>query len=211
MVPAPKAPQARGSGDMAVDRLRLQPGEQVVVDMLPSAFWTMGKYIITLGLWAVWRSKHHFVLTNQRVHAYKGIVSKDEKLVPLAGIQDVSLSRSVLRGGYVALSSAGGALSIQRIGPLTRENARVFADAITERIQQGGDGLGAPSAPPPPSGLSGLPPMPPGTPAQWAADPSRQSGLRYWDGQRWTEHVSAGAEEPAAAAPPPPPPPPTAS
>jgi Protein of unknown function (DUF2510) len=24
---------------------------------------------------------------------------------------------------------------------------------------------------------------------RWFADPSRQHGLRYWDGQRWTGHV----------------------
>ncbi|HKO85810.1 MAG TPA: DUF2510 domain-containing protein, partial [Actinomycetota bacterium] len=24
----------------------------------------------------------------------------------------------------------------------------------------------------------------------WLADPSRRHELRYWDGQRWTEHVS---------------------
>jgi Protein of unknown function (DUF2510) len=27
-------------------------------------------------------------------------------------------------------------------------------------------------------------------PAGWFADPGRQHELRYWDGQRWTEHVS---------------------
>jgi Superinfection immunity protein/Protein of unknown function (DUF2510) len=26
--------------------------------------------------------------------------------------------------------------------------------------------------------------------AQWAADPFRRHQLRYWDGQRWTDHVS---------------------
>jgi len=126
--------------------LRLQQGETVVLDVLPSAFWTIGKYICTLGLWAIWRSRHHFVLTNQRVLVLQGIVSKGEKSVPLSRIQDVTLSRSILSGGQVALSSAGGSLSIQRIGPLTREAAREFADAIGERIHQGGDGLSAADA-----------------------------------------------------------------
>jgi hypothetical protein len=27
-------------------------------------------------------------------------------------------------------------------------------------------------------------------PAGWFADPGRRHQLRYWDGQRWTEHVS---------------------
>jgi len=123
--------------------LRLQQGETVVLDVLPSSFWTIGKYIFTLGLWAIWRSRHHFVLTNQRVLVFQGIVSKGEKSVPLSRIQDVALSRSILAGGHVALSSAGGTLSIQRIGPLTRESAREFADAIGERIHHSGDGVSA--------------------------------------------------------------------
>lgn len=95
------------------------------------------------------------------------------------------------------MSSAGGALSIQRIGPLTRENARVFADAITDRIRHG-DGLGGA----PPTQTSGWPPMPPGTAAQWAPDPSGQAELRYWDGQRWTDHVSSAQETSASGAEP---------
>lgn len=33
-------------------------------------------------------------------------------------------------------------------------------------------------------------PDPPSVPAQWAPDPSRAHQLRWWDGYRWTEHVS---------------------
>ena len=29
-----------------------------------------------------------------------------------------------------------------------------------------------------------------GPPAAWYADPGGSGGLRYWDGQRWTEHVT---------------------
>jgi len=35
-------------------------------------------------------------------------------------------------------------------------------------------------------------PPPPPTPAQWAADPIGRHQHRYWDGSRWTEHVSDG-------------------
>ena len=34
------------------------------------------------------------------------------------------------------------------------------------------------------------PPMPPGTnPARWMPDPSGEYRLRWWDGQRWTDHT----------------------
>ncbi len=52
-------------------------------------------------------------------------------------------------------------------------------------------------APGPPS-----PATPAATAAGWYADPWGSSGLRYWDGRAWTEHVAA---HPAMAAPPAPP------
>ena len=47
-----------------------------------------------------------------------------------------------------------------------------------------------------------------GPPAAWYADPGGSGGLRYWDGYRWTEHVTAPAPPaapggfPGAAGPP---------
>ena len=32
-------------------------------------------------------------------------------------------------------------------------------------------------------------------PAQWAADPTGRYELRYWDGSRWTEHVSRAGQQ----------------
>lgn len=34
---------------------------------------------------------------------------------------------------------------------------------------------------------------PAGPPAGWYADPNGQPVHRWWDGQRWTEHVSSGS------------------
>lgn len=32
-------------------------------------------------------------------------------------------------------------------------------------------------------------------PANWYADPSGRFELRYWDGQKWTEHVARGGQQ----------------
>ena len=48
-------------------------------------------------------------------------------------------------------------------------------------------------------------------PAAWVADPTRRHEARYWDGERWTEHVSDAGVSGADPLPPPPrpvPPPP---
>jgi hypothetical protein len=34
------------------------------------------------------------------------------------------------------------------------------------------------------------PPLPPGTPAQWERDPFDRNVMRYWDGDRWTDHTA---------------------
>ena len=71
---------------MRAAAVRLHPDEAIVVDMVPSAFWTMLLYLFTLGLWAIWRSRHHFVVTNQRVMILTGIVTKHEMAVPISRI-----------------------------------------------------------------------------------------------------------------------------
>jgi membrane protein YdbS with pleckstrin-like domain len=115
---------------MAQRGLRLQPGEEILVDMVPSAFWTSPKYVYTLGLWAVWRKRHRFIVTNRRVVVTTGILAYTERALPLAKIQDVTLHRSVNSGGRVSLSSAGGVLGVEEIGPLSRAKASAFADAL---------------------------------------------------------------------------------
>ena len=117
--------------------IRLHPGEQILLDLQPSRFWTLGKYVTSLGLWAVWRGRHHFYITNHRVVECKGIVSKVERVVPLERIQDCQLVRSLNRGGWVQISTAGGPLGYEGIGPLTRGDARRFADTLMPLLVSG--------------------------------------------------------------------------
>jgi hypothetical protein len=55
--------------------LTIFPDEKIVLDVLPSVSWTAQLYLGTLGLWAIWRRRHHFLLTNQRVMIVLGIVN----------------------------------------------------------------------------------------------------------------------------------------
>jgi hypothetical protein len=51
--------------------------------------------------------------------------------------------------------------------------------------------LAAGATPPSPApGPTPAPAMAAGPPAGWHPDPHGQAALRYWDGQRWTEHLS---------------------
>lgn len=121
---------------MAQEALRLQEGEEVVTDVLPSKWWTLSRYICTLGLWAIWRTRHRWVLTNHRLLALRGVIGKHEQALPLERIQDVSTQASPFSGGSIRLSTAGGQLGFTSIGPLTRADAYRFADAIIAQQQK---------------------------------------------------------------------------
>lgn len=111
--------------------IRLHPDEEIVMDLLPSRLWTWTGYPLTLGFWEIWRRRHHFVLTNQRVIIAKGVITKSEQSVPLSRVQDAHLRRSPLSGGFVDLSTAGGHLGVEQLGPVKQSEARDLADAIT--------------------------------------------------------------------------------
>ena len=67
------------------DLFAYSPGNRSVLDMLPPAFWSMGLYRFTLGLWAFWRSRQHFVLTNQRLLVYRSSCRTGDERYPLTG------------------------------------------------------------------------------------------------------------------------------
>ena len=97
----------------------------------------------------------------------------------------------------VALVTALTTQNNQRVGDMAAGTFvvdRNFAGAI---VPAGGQQAFA--APPPSGSPVGAPP-PPAPPqpqqqgaqaADWYPDPQGQARLRYWDGQRWTEHTSA--------------------
>ncbi len=114
--------------------IRLQPGEEIVLDLMLSPWWGFARYVFTLGLWAIWRPRHRIVVTDQRLVIVKGIINKSERSVPLARIQDVQLQTSAFSGGAVQLSTAGGSLGVDAVRQLTRADATALADALSSRI-----------------------------------------------------------------------------
>jgi hypothetical protein len=50
-----------------------------------------------------------------------------------------------------------------------------------------------------PTGPASLTPAVPHVPAAWYPDPKNPALVRFWDGQRWTEHTAPGAQPQAAA------------
>jgi uncharacterized RDD family membrane protein YckC len=101
-----------------------------------------------------------------------------------------------LTGFITALTSQRN----QRVGDMVASTFVVDKNAAGSPAGQVGQGQfgGAGPVPygaPPPSGApvasSAPPPGEAGQKADWYPDPQGQARLRYWDGQRWTDHTSA--------------------
>jgi uncharacterized RDD family membrane protein YckC len=100
----------------------------------------------------------------------------------------------MLTGFIVALNSERN----QRVGDMAAGTFVVDKNAAGAPAGQvvGGAAPGQYGAPPsgPPVAASAPPPPPgesAGQKADWYPDPQGQARLRYWDGQRWTDHTSA--------------------
>lgn len=111
--------------------VQLHEDERVVLTLLPSHWWTLGFYVFSLGLWHFWRKRHVYILTDQRVIVTKGIINTTVGSAPLSRIQDIHVRRSILTGGTVAWSTAGGSLGVTKVIHITRANADLFAQAMS--------------------------------------------------------------------------------
>ena len=83
------------------------------------------------------------------------------------------------------------------VGPVRRRATAAGASAPTTLVGTGGWGVGRRRPRRPPQQRRPRRPQPatPSVPAGWYADPAGRFELRYWDGWRWTEHVSRAGQQ----------------
>ena len=62
----------------------------------PGRLATLPKFVVTLGLYSIWRKRDTSVLTDQRILLGKGIVRRSERAIPLSNVDDVTFARSGL-------------------------------------------------------------------------------------------------------------------
>lgn len=89
----------------------------------------------------------------------------------------------VFLAGKLDVASAGGGAVATAAGPAFGSPAGV---ASASGAPTAASPFAPPASTPPP--VAAAPAA--GEPASWRPDPSGRHELRYWDGQRWTEHVS---------------------
>jgi hypothetical protein len=72
----------------------------VVRTIIPSVVGSLGLFIVTLGLWEIWRRRNYLVLTTERVWVARGrFIWKQQRSLPLAKVQDATYKKNLLYGG----------------------------------------------------------------------------------------------------------------
>jgi len=131
-------------------------------------------------------------------------VGKGEKRIPVRAIAAIQLKPAGMVRGFIQFTVPGGNEGRSRFGSQSvdaakDENSVLFTfsqqpafEQLRSAIEQAISGAPLPSF----GGTGSLPPPPPppvaAVPAGWHPDPAGRFEVRYWDGQRWTEHVSTG-------------------
>ena len=114
-------------------RMRLHDGERLLVQVQPSFGRTFPVYLCTLGLYAFWRRRCFYALTDRRLIRYRGVITTPEDVVPLDAVQDIAVRVEPLNGGSLTVEYAGtfGQLHLKF---LKSGEVRPFADAIQSAI-----------------------------------------------------------------------------
>lgn len=112
----------------------LEAGEQIVVIERPSRLLVLPKYLLTLGMYSLWRKRDVSAVTNRRLLLGRGVLQRAERSIPLERVDDVTFTRR----GFAAYADVivGGrrGAEVVRIGPLSAQRARSVAARIGRRL-----------------------------------------------------------------------------
>ena len=114
--------------------LTLRGGESIVMVVRPSRTLSFGKYLYTLGLYGIWRKRHVYVLTDERLMTGKGVVNRTETSIPMNRIDEVGFVRRGLGSYCQIVLTAHGRRRLELVGPLLAKDARRMAGEIQTRI-----------------------------------------------------------------------------
>jgi hypothetical protein len=111
----------------------VERGESVVLLARPAIGAVWPKYVVTLGLYSLWRKRDVSVLTDRRVLIGKGIIRRTERSIPLSNITDAMYQRKGLFAYCEIAATMRGRTDVRRVGPLSTRQARQFTQAVMAR------------------------------------------------------------------------------
>jgi membrane protein YdbS with pleckstrin-like domain len=100
----------------------------------PSRALSLGKYLYTLGLYGIWRKRHIYVLTDERLMTGRGVVNRTETSIPMNRIDEVGFVRRGFGSYCQIVLTAHGRRRMELVGPLLARDARRLAGEIQTRI-----------------------------------------------------------------------------
>ena len=125
-----KSEKSEKPGKPPVRTVHLFDGETIVLIARPARTVTGHKYLVTLGLYSIWRKRTTFVLTDRRILIGSGVFVRTEKSIPLDRVDDAVYVRRGVSSYSEVVFSKRGSRAVERIGPLTPYAARRFTDAV---------------------------------------------------------------------------------
>jgi len=113
--------------------LPLQDGEDVILTASPSRAANFYKYIVTLGLYGIWRKRDTAVVTTRRLLISRGVFRREEHSIAITDIDSARYTRRFLNS-YALVTIGGRARRrTEEIGPLSARTARRFVGEIVSR------------------------------------------------------------------------------
>ncbi len=124
---------SKSETDRKVGGAELRKGESLLLVGRPAMVKVWPKYLLTLGVYGIWRRRDTTVLTDQRVIMGKGIFSRSEHAIPMRRIQDASYARRGVAAYCEVKYEGQGRYQVARLGPFSGKMARRFAREIDAR------------------------------------------------------------------------------
>ena len=112
----------------------MMPNESVLVVGRPSVAAVWPKYLLTLGLYGFWHRRRVAVLTSERVMLGQGVLSRQERTIPIRSISEAVYSRRGVAAFCDITSSNRWSHYRTKVGPLPTRTARRFAYELQSRL-----------------------------------------------------------------------------
>jgi hypothetical protein len=112
----------------------LFPDEVVVMTAVPARGPTFHKYLLTLGLYGIWRKRRTSTVTDRRILMGRGVVRRSERSIPMRNVEDVVFNRRGLNGWVELAVNDRGNHRTEQVGPMSPRVARRFTSEVLRRI-----------------------------------------------------------------------------
>ena len=118
------------------------------------------------------------------------------QIVPAGSSIVAYLSRPATAGGSADSTTVAAATATAAVAASPAAEPSVASEPAMSDTAPVADTAAAPAADPAPVATAApAPASDDAVPAGWYPDPSGRFELRYWDGSRWTEHVSRAGQQ----------------